>query len=428
MSLLDALSRTLLLMRDEFGNAVPDQILIDALTGTTVALVADAENLRSHSGQSAFITAALLMARSGHRIYLLAPDVPLIGSQLPLAPGNLTSELMNVGHRLLPGICFHSGMPDRPVDIEIAIGNSRSKVSATRTLRMTATPWSGTITQAEISYPNGCIWPVGGLVAAALAATEAFKMAMQKLRHLSRNPERLDTVFGFTNELTIRVAEDTAPFCSELGEIDFISAGAITQAALYVFARIPALNGHGRVVEDDDAALSNLNRYMLLHQGMLKKPKAEEVTASFQKSGLVLTPIRGRYDQHLRQQIGPLASKVLVGVDHIPSRWEVQRSGPAWMTIGATSHWSAMASWHAGAAGCAQCLHPTDDEDNGAPIPTVAFVSFWAGLLAAVYTLRYSAGDLMPVSEQQIYITPTRAENLVLAHVPRRRGCPTCSH
>lgn len=188
MSLPDALSRTLLLMRDEFGSVVADHVLLDALTSTKVALIADAENLQSHSAQTAYATAAILMARSGHQVYLLAPDVPMIGPQLPLAPGNLISELMKVGHHLLPGIQFQPRKPEQPVDIAIAI----------------------------------------------------------------------------------------------------------------------------------------------------------------------------------------------------------------------------------------------DDPDDGSPIPTVAFVSFWAGLLAAAYMLRRAAGENIPLAEQQIYLTPTRAENPIVAHVPVRRGCPTC--
>jgi hypothetical protein len=82
MSPRDALDRTVLLMRDEIEPSVSDDAMVDALTSTRVALITDPENLTSHSAQSAFITAALQMGRSGHSVHLIAPDIPMVGAQM----------------------------------------------------------------------------------------------------------------------------------------------------------------------------------------------------------------------------------------------------------------------------------------------------------------------------------------------------------
>ena len=116
----------------------------------------------------------------------------------------------------------------------------------------------------------------------------------------------------------------------------------------------------------------------------------------------------------------------MVGVDDIPTRWLVQRHAPDWLAVGATTHWSAMASYHEPGVGCAQCLH-VRDEAGDAPIPTVAFVSFWAGLLTASYFLRRAAGTPAYPYEQQVYMTPFRAENTVRSPVPFRAGCAACA-
>src|SRR6185503_5329676 len=102
--LAHALGRTLLLIRDELVPGVPDEVLLEALTSTDVVLVADQRNLRSHSAQTAYITAALLMARSGHRVCLAAPDVSLIGPQPPLTGSHMITALVETGQDLLPGI------------------------------------------------------------------------------------------------------------------------------------------------------------------------------------------------------------------------------------------------------------------------------------------------------------------------------------
>ena len=83
IDLREALDRTLLLMRGELVAETPDAALIEALTATQIALVADEHTLTSLSAQTAFATIAMLCARSGHRVYLLAPDIPLAGRQSP---------------------------------------------------------------------------------------------------------------------------------------------------------------------------------------------------------------------------------------------------------------------------------------------------------------------------------------------------------
>ena len=123
--------------------------------------------------------------------------------------------------------------------------------------------------------------------------------------------------------------------------------------------------------------------------------------------------------------IGEFAPSVLVGVDDIPTRWNVQEEYPRWLGIGATTHWAAMASYHQRGLACARCLHPRDDPATG-PIPTVAFVSFFAGLELACYFLRTLAGEHVPPSEQYTYLSPLHPGRIWRSPVAVRVDCPTC--
>jgi len=425
MSLRQALDRTLLLMRDEVNDSVDDDTLLAALTGTRIALIADTDNIASHSAQTAFVTAALLMARSGHQVYLLCPDVRHAGSQPPLAQGRMIEQLVRIGADLLPGVQFLTEPPAAEIDLAIALGDSEIAVGARRTMSLNAEFWSGQI------LPQHCAtrwkagqWPLGGMTAAALAATEAFKCAMRKLDQFAKNPDRMETVFADTIDVEFALAPADTPTFSELGDFDCISGGAIINAVLYVLTRIPGVSGHTRVIEPDRAALSNLNRYMLLVHSHLKTRKAEDLAVVCEGTGLDIEPVNERYEQRHHDSIR-LANSVLVGVDDIPTRWLVQRANPEWLGIGATTHWSAMASFHHSGLGCAECLHPIDDPGD-APIPTVAFVSFWAGLLTAAYFLRQLGTGRLGSDEQQIYLTPFRPENSVRSGVPKRPTCPSC--
>jgi hypothetical protein len=99
---------------------------------------------------------------------------------------------------------------------------------------------------------------------------------------------------------------------------------------------------------------------------------------------------------------------------------------PRWLGIGATTHWNAMDSFHTEGFACARCLHPRDDE-NDAPIPTTAVVSFWSGLLLAAYLTRNAAGEALMAREQHVFLTPLRPEAVWWGPVARRTRCPVCS-
>jgi len=142
-------------------------------------------------------------------------------------------------------------------------------------------------------------------------------------------------------------------------------------------------------------------------------------------TGLSFQPVPQSYDSDLFESMAPLAPTVVVGVDHIPTRWVVQQAEPELLVIGATTHWSAMASFHSEGLACAQCLHNKDDPGDD-PIPTTACVSFWAGLLAAAYLTRHAANQVISTKEQQVYLTPFRPEAVFPSGVATRGDCPTC--
>lgn len=188
--LRQSLDRTLLLMRDELRDDADDGALIEALTQTEIVLTGDAENLSSHAAQCALVTAALLMARSGHRVTLVAPDVPLMGLQPPLKPGTLISSLLEIGRDLLPGIEFSVAAPTRAVDLCVVFGDAHVRVPASRTIGLNASPWSADLySRRGVPRWRERAWPYGSLAAGALASGEAFKISMHKLRQFARASE-----------------------------------------------------------------------------------------------------------------------------------------------------------------------------------------------------------------------------------------------
>lgn len=419
--LRDALDRTLLLMRTRLAPSVSDEALLAALTGTEVALVADAHNLGSHAAQCAYVAAALAMARSGHTVYLAAPDLPLAGPQPPLAAGRLIAGLVTVGADLLPGIAFRVGAPRHRVDLAVALGDSASGVETALVLHLNASRWAGRLSATRADRWQEQTWPVGALAAAGLAATEAYKIAMRKLAAFAASPV-FDQMFAPTLDATTILGPEDAPLAQDLGRFDLISGGAITNALLFALARIPDVRGRARVIEPQHGDISNLNRYMLMLCSHRHFPKADDL-ANTVGGGLSIEPVTRRYDADAHAQIAPLAPAVVVGADDIPTRWVVQRAAPGWLGVGATELYQSVASFHRPGLACAGCAHPYDAPASG-NIPTAAFVSFFGGLFVAALFARHAAGEDIGIEWQQTTFFPMRPDGGWRGPVIEHTACP----
>ncbi len=260
------------------------------------------------------------------------------------------------------------------------------------------------------------------MAAAALAAAEVFKFSMRGLSRWARYPPLFAELYASTTSVMINLSPFIRTTISSLNQIDFVSGGAITNCVLYALLRLPNVTGSIRVIEDDTTALSNLNRGMLFLRSRLESPKAVELS-QYATGNFSIQPVIARYGAETAAKLAPLADAVFVGVHDIRSRWEVQREWPKWLGIGATTHFTAMASYHTPDLPCAGCLHPIDDPTRDA-IPTISFVSFWAGLWQVSLYLRYLANDRSLKRDQQFYFSPLRPETLWYSPVQRRSDCP----
>jgi len=269
-------------------------------------------------------------------------------------------------------------------------------------------------------------WTIGAMASAALAASEAFKFGMRRLRLRHQTDQ---VFFEISRSCSWSFGSFPVPDQDlDLGEVDIISAGAISQATLYALMRLPRVRMTGRIFDDDPTGPSNLNRNMLTLAADVGRAKVEVVTQRCAPR-FMLEPIAGRFPGR-DFEVRKLAARVLVGVDDIPSRWEVQRRAPGWLAVSGTSHFNISSSAHRPGEPCSGCLHPVDDPALN-PVPTVSFVSFWAGLVMAVRLLREVLGRPYPHNRQHLWLAPLRMDSLRAAMwspVASVRNCPVqCS-
>lgn len=292
----------------------------------------------------------------------------------------------------------------------------RTAPSAGRVLYLGASDWSASLSTLSPRDWTAAGQPFGAMAAGALAASEAFKVAMRRLAGLARSRAAYDRMFAAATEAVIDLAPETARSNADLGWFDLVSGGAIANSVLFALLRTPEVRGRCRVIDDDDAALSNLNRNALLLRSAVGTAKVRDLARY--GHDLSIEPVSERYCEG--QPVGPV---VLLGVDDIPSRWAAQRQQPDWLGVGATVGFAAQVSSHDMSTPCVGCLHPVAG-DTGGPIPTIAFVSFWAGLLLALRLLFRDQDRIL--AGAQTWFSPLRPEGWEYARmgVSAHPDCP----
>jgi len=405
MSSADQLARTIALLQTELE--ISDAAVVASkLTKLKVALVAGDEVMKTRAGQVALLTSALLLARSGHQVFVNIFDAPLIGYQPPFQGTTIYEAIGNLRGQLITGSDISVGFPVQP-DVAFDIGGRSSipPFTARKTISVGWSSWAGEIAAWPCKPPTTeDDWPMGAMAAAVLVAAEAVKPAIRLLAPISGHPGYVRELFAGSQTAMLRLAPEHTPKVSALGAFDVISAGAVTNAVMYALLRLPDVVGDARAFDKDGSDPSNRNRNMLLI-GLLQHLAKVELFAHFAR-GIRVEPIARHFAE---SDLADLAENVIVGVDDVPTRWLLAGAKVNWMGVGATTDFGSMASIHFPYSACAACLHP-HNEDAPGPAPTIAFVSFLAGLMVAADFLVELSRSAANIASRQRIIFPLRCD------------------
>jgi len=376
----EALSRTLLLARRVIGDfEVPDAEVLEALARTRVAIVCDEANLRSWAARYLITTLSRLVTSEGCSTRLVPAN---IDSRAFDEWATLAATTLASSGRVIPGSTATLAHRTTKSDLVFVVGDTQWEGEASHAWRLIGDSWSGAMRQFGHS---GHLWdarlPFGAGIAAAIASAEPFKAALRSVCRKSCTAPPVPELLESTPEASFEIQGAGERTAIDLGRVDFVSAGAITSCAMHVLLNVPGLRMQARIFDNDRIERSNFNRYPLVERSDIGRPKVD-VIASRRTEAIEIVPVPLQVNFESINSLEPLAPRVVVGADSIPVRWLIQSLEPAWLGVGATAEFMTLTSEHPVGWPCAGCLHPADD-DLRAVVPTVSFVSYWAGLLVA---------------------------------------------
>jgi hypothetical protein len=382
---LEALARTTQLVQQDIYPTLNDETIATALATTPVTLTANRDALATKNGQTALVTSAILAAQLGVELHLDFDEVALIAPQPPLRGEGLRESLLDLTRDLIT-----PALVDGDGEFNIAVGTD----ACGKGVGIAGDDWGFQLVAGGLVGSFVGELPFGAGLGSVAASAELFRHVMVRLGEktgaegLQEHPLRPPLLATYA----------LAPFAwhpLDLRRIDSISAGALVTSALYLLLRIPGLEMKLRLIDGDIGTLSNLNRYLLLRRDLLKRAKTDAL-ATYATEAIKIEPVQRRFDEDTEAEILPLAGRVLVGVDDIPSRWRVQSAAEGWLGVAATSHFEVVVSEHTPFSPCAGCLHPRDDSGPDGEIPTISFISATSGFLLAYRLLRAAAGGANP--------------------------------
>jgi len=280
---------------------------------------------------------------------------------------------------------------DAPGSTTICIGSA----TADGALYPSASGWVARVNH-KLSLRVGPPNPYAAGAAAALACAELFRRIFLKSkgeRNVSLSLLNFDNKTGANLELTDE----------NVGEVLFVGVGAVGNAALWALSRDTSIQGRLWLVDNEDVALSNLQRYVLATHKDVGRSKVLLGQQIFSKAALKVEPSQQTLDDFTKEQ-GPIDIPALVvSVDNVDGRRSAQTLLPRLVINGWTGDQALGASWHVLSrdAACLACLYHPHRQGSSAIEQAAKALGLSHDRTALLWVTR------QPLSDEDIHISAT---------------------
>jgi hypothetical protein len=353
--------------------AISRESLTSALENVTVGIRCG-ENLDQNDIWIAELSTNLLA-----RLY---PRIAILG------PKNRVKEWRRLALEINPDIEFENEVAGAT---SICIGAS----VADGAIYPSASGWVASVNHKP-SHRGGPSNPYASGIAAAMACAELFRRIFLKSaeeKDISLSLLNFDAQTGASKELVDK----------DLGEVLFVGVGAVGNAALWALARDKSVQGRLWLVDHEDVALSNLQRYVLATHKDVGRSKVLLGKQILSKAGLGSVAIQQSLDSFTSEQ-GPIDIPVaVVSVDNIDGRRSTQALLPRLAVNGWTGEQALGTSWHvfSGAFACLACLYHPHGQGSSAIEQAAKSLGLSHDRTAILWVTR------QPLSDEDIQIAAT---------------------
>jgi hypothetical protein len=272
-----------------------------------------------------------LLARLYPRLFVLGPEA-------------VCAKLQALALHINPQIEFVS----RPHDaFAISLGSAGQEGS----IYPKASGWVARLEHAR-SRRSGPTNPYSSAAAATFACAELFRRAFLK------TPIEPDAAVSLLNFDATTGADLEFSGC-DLGQVLFVGAGAVGNAALWTLGRDDQSRGHFELVDAEVVELSNLQRYVLADYADINASKVAIGVRTLAHTHFKATAHPTTLEEFAQYPQNRTIPVTVISVDNIEGRRAAQALLPRLIVNGWTGGQSLGASWHVFSrdAACLACLY-----------------------------------------------------------------------
>lgn len=321
----------------------------------------------------------------------LYPTLSLVGRR------DSCTRLERLARAINPRVEFATGGAPSLVAL---VGHSPAPTSPAYAVRVQSDGWVARVLPPGEVLVRGPANPYAAAAAACFAAGELFRQAFASAVPRARK--------GVVSVSLLDYSEAAGEFVGlpphlELGELGFAGVGAVGSGALWAMARHSGLRGQVHLIDPDVSELSNLERYVLLEEGCIGKPKVNTAARCLERAGLRVTRHRKTLEA-LAGERGRGFPTICVSVDNVMGRRAAQALLPRVVVNAWTQDRGLGVSFHRLNSGspCLNCLYmPAGDrpsqsaviaETLGLEIREAAELFFGNGVPTAEQLAKIAAG------------------------------------
>jgi hypothetical protein len=263
----------------------------------------------------------------------LYPTLRLVG------PRASCTRFERLARAINPRVTFAAG--DAPALVAL-VGNSSAPSSRDYALRVQSDGWVARLLTPDQVVVRGPPNPYAAAAAACFAAGELFRQSFAS----AVPPAKKDVVSVSLLDFSESAGEfEALPEALDIGEVGFAGVGAVASGALWAMAQHSGLRGDVHLIDPDVSELSNLERYVLLDEGCLGKPKVNTAAKFLERTRLQVTRHRKTLEALAGERRRGFAT-ICVSLDNIIGRRAAQALLPrvavnAWTRdrgLGVSSH------------------------------------------------------------------------------------------
>lgn len=290
---------------------------------------------------------------------LLARFYPTISFALPQVLEDFERSLRNLASEINPAIEFADPAISNYV---LVVGNAHPSNAATY-LHLGSEAWTAKVSTHSTLYCGDSENPFGAAAAACLAAANLFRMVFAaELANTSTDADCNVSLLTYKHERQTALPLEVSDV--DLGTTHFLGLGAVGCAAVWCLARCSWLKGTLHLIDPQEIALSNLQRYVLCTQvdGSQHLKKVDTACKTLEKlnPNLKGIPHSSSWGEYFYKTANWTVDQLAVAVDSANTRREAQASLPrelinSWTgpngDVGISRHTSF------GEAACLMCLY-----------------------------------------------------------------------